>query len=153
MTTKRRVLSVTFLILFAVLVHILYQPLNWNSRLINLTRSEVHQKIGAPAEDMFALKGLEVYERRMVIGRWLYLVGYDDSALSSDSKQREPAQVAGVQKVLHLGGREQYFPIAFHVVRSPTVRSAEPPPRASDSNAPGFQTLDSLPAPASGGGR
>jgi hypothetical protein len=120
MSAKRRVLFAAFLIASAVLVYLLYQPLNWNSHLINLTRSEVHKKIGTPAEDMFGLKGLEVYERRMVIGRWLYLVGYDDSALSSDSKQRESAQVERVQKVLHLGGRERYFPIAFHVVRSPT---------------------------------
>ena len=101
---------------------------------------------------MFDLKGLEVYERRMIIGRWLFLVGYDDSCFSGDSKQRESAQVVCVQKVLHLGGRVRYLPIAFHVIRSP-IRSTEPPPRASGSNASGIRTLDSLPAPASGGGR
>ena len=67
MSTKRRVLLVTLLIASAVLVHILYQPLKWNSRLVNLSRSEVHKRIGTPVEDMFDLKGLEVYERRMII--------------------------------------------------------------------------------------
>jgi hypothetical protein len=112
MRIKRRTKLIALLVALAAVLYFSYHPLNWNRRIIGLTHSEVRQRLGVPVEDMFDLKGLEVYERRTITGRWLFLVGYDRSAFAVP-RGLDSARVITVSKELRIGSSDRYHAIWF----------------------------------------
>jgi len=111
---RTKLIALLLLVPLAAVLYIAYHPLNWNRRIIGLTHSEVRQRLGVPAEDMFDLKGLEVYERRSVTGRWLFMVSYDpDLSAYAMPRGLDSARVIAVSKELRIGSSKRYFPIWF----------------------------------------
>jgi len=113
----RRPYTLAFAILvgaLALVVNASSYPRTWNKSVMGLPRPEVHQRLGPPDGDFLAPKGWDGWQKRVLVGTWIFRVTYEPDA----SSLRDPApgsvpRASEIRQELLLGTDRHFISIAW----------------------------------------